>query len=524
MFLEKEYILTTPREHRKKFAQFFTPENIAELMTEWILQDENFETLLEPAFGLGIFSRMILRKKTGVRITGFDVDKKIFEKAKEIFKNNNQISLHLQDYLFNDWQNKYDRIICNPPYFKFHDYNNKETLQEIEKRLNISLSGFTNIYTLFLLKSIYQLNEHGRIAYIVPSEFLNADYGKKVKDFLVQSKLLRHIIIFDFKENIFDNALTTSAILLLAHDEHDDAVQFSVVSGTHELKAVRKLIQEYPGKKSGILIPLKQIHPGIKWRKYYQTQHSNKYKHLIPFKEVAKVVRGIATGANDYFVFNTEKAKKYKIKDENLMPCVTKSKDVQTPFFTENEFLKLKNNNANIFLFDGTKNPDEHVKKYIELGEKNGIHQKYLTSRRNPWYAPENRPPAPIWVGVFNRKGLKFIRNEANIRNLTAFHGIYPANNLFHNINIDLLFAYLLTDIAQEIFNDNRREYGDGLKKFEPNDLNNAMMLDLSRLTPAEKEQILHLYSQYRNSVLDGKENKSFIKKINDILAKKYLK
>ena len=78
-------------------------------------------------------------------------------------------------------------------------------------KLKINLSGFTNIYTLFLLKSIYQLNENGRAAYIIPSEFLNSDYGKLVKEYLLKSKALRHIIIFNFKENVFDDALTTSS-------------------------------------------------------------------------------------------------------------------------------------------------------------------------------------------------------------------------------------------------------------------------------------------------------------------------
>jgi len=522
MILEKEYIKNTTITHRKKFAQFFTPEPIAKIMCDWLLQDSDFSTLLEPAFGLGIFSRIILSKKQNIQITGFDVDVNIYNTAKNNFINNGNVKLHLEDYLYNDWNNKYDRIICNPPYFKFHDYENTKTLNEIKKRLNIHLTGFTNIYTLFLLKSIYQLNENGRIAYIVPSEFLNSDYGKKIKEYLIKSNILRHIIVFDFKENVFDNALTTSSIILLAKDKFKKNIQFSVVSNKIELDDIKTIINNYPKSSGQISISTKNIDPNIKWRKYYQIQQSQKYKNLIPFKQVAKVVRGIATGANDYFTFNIEKANRYNIKEENLLPCITKSKDVNKPFFTKSDFAKLKNNNAKIFLFDGTKNQDKYTLKYIKLGVEKGIHKKYLTSKRKPWYSLENRPPSPIWVGVFNRTGLKFVRNEAGISNLTTFHCIYPLNNLFNTIDIDLLFAYLLTDIAKLIFNDNRREYGDGLKKFEPNDLNNALMLDLSILDTDTKEEIIKLYNEYKNSVLNDNENNRIIEKINDILRKKY--
>lgn len=84
--------------------------------------------------------------------------------------------------------------------------------------------------------------------------------------------------------------------------------------------------------------------------------------------------------------------------------------------------------------------------------------------------------------------------------------------------------SFLLTDIAQQIFNDNRREYGDGLKKFEPNDLNNALMLDLSILDRETKTIILNLYAKYRESIINNVENQEFITRINTVFQKVYQK
>ena len=93
---------------------------------------------------------------------------------------------------------------------------------------------------------------------------------------------------------------------------------------------------------------------------------------------------------------------------------------------------------------------------------------------------------------------------------------------MFYKLNIDLLFAYLLTNVAQQIFDDNRREYGDGLKKFEPNDLNNALMLDLSKLDKETELRIIELYHNYRFSAINNRIDENYLNEINKILTKKY--
>lgn len=517
--LETEYSRFTPLEHRKKFAQFFTPLPIADLMVKWILGNYNLKTVLEPAFGLGVFSRKILSSQKNVKIKGFEVDFKIYEKAKTAFLNEPNVSILLEDYLFNDWKNRYDGIICNPPYFKFHDYDNKNTLKEIESKLNCKLSGFTNLYVLFLLKSIFQLNKNGRAAYIVPSEFLNSDYGKLVKSYLIKSKILRHIIVIDFEENVFDDALTTACIIFCAKDDQAEKIQFSNVNSLDDLEKIEQLILDYPGfSQSNKTISFSDLDSDIKWRGYYQEQNSKNFKHLVPFTNFAKVVRGIATGANDYFVFNQSKAAKFSIPEKYLLPCICKAINAKKAFFTKEDFQNLRENDRDAFLLNAIDKDNHNVKNYLQKGIGEGIDKKYLTASRSPWYSLENRSPSPIWVSVFNRNGLRFIRNEANVSNLTTFHCIYPnQTGLFSNTDIDLLFSYLLTDVAKQIFDDNRREYGNGLRKFEPNDINKAKMIDLDLLDTKNTKKILELYQLYRKSVISEKPNEKFVNQINNI-------
>lgn len=523
--IENEYSKSISLEHRKKFAQFFTPFPIASLMANWVLGNEQLKTVLEPAFGLGVFSRAILNQKEAIEIKGFEVDKVIFEYGKQYFGGIENINLILQDYMYQDWHHKYDGIICNPPYFKFHDYDNKKMIKEVETNLKCKLNGFTNLYTLFLLKSIHQLSPKGRCAYIIPSEFLNSDYGKFVKTYLLKSKTLKHIIVVDFGENVFEDALTTASIILCANDNLTDKVQFTNIQSLQDISKLDQLIKDYPTiLKTTQTYNYTELNPAIKWKAYYQKQNSLKFKNLIPFSTYAKVVRGIATGSNDFFTFSLSKSKEYSIDELFLLPCICKALETKKSFFTTADFVDLKENNKSVFLLNGQNATDEGVIQYLKKGEAEGIDKKFLTASRTPWYALENRPPAPIWVSVFNRTGLRFIRNEANISNLTTYHCIYPKQTtLFGEINIDLLFAYLLTETAKQIFEDNSREYGNGLQKFEPNDLNKGMMLDLGQLNETEIHQILTLFQQYRYDVIENKNGQAIINEIDKILVNRFI-
>ena len=149
------------------------------------------------------------------------------------------------------------------------------------------------------------------------------------------------------------------------------------------------------------------------------------------------------------------------------------------------------------------------------LGEETEINKRYLTASRSPWYSIENRPPAPIWVSVFNRSGLRFIRNEANIYNLTTFHCVYPKNS---GVDVEVLFAYLITDVAKEIFLDNSRQYGNGLVKFEPNDLNKGMVMDLTLLSTEENTFVKNVYA----FIKDTHKEKDGIELLNDFFSLRY--
>ena len=80
--------------------------------------------------------------------------------------------------------------------------------------------------------------------------------------------------------------------------------------------------------------------------------------------------------------------------------------------------------------------------------------------------------------------------------------------------------AYLLTDTAHSLLHDQLREYGGGLKKLEPNDLNHAYVIDLSIIDMETEQIILRYYQNYRASVLDGQPNEFYLDELNTLFAR----
>lgn len=499
--LEKKYSNTISQEHIKKFGQYFTDDRIAEFMVKWACKDA--KNTLDPAVGNSIFLKKIMKNYENCILEGYEIDKKIMN----FFGNPTNANIYNLDYLTNDWDRKYDAIVCNPPYGKFQSIDNrKEIIEKIFSNTGIKFSSYTNLYIYFLLKSIYQLSTQGKLAYIIPTEFLNSKYGEQIKEILIEKKLINAIINFENDSELFYNATTTSCILLLDKSAKKE-IKFYNLKSIDELNAIN---DEYC-----IKVKYENINAKEKWRCYLKHENncSNEYKNIKKISEFCCVKRGIATGDNAFFCLSKSKMEQYKIPIQSVSNCICKSADVYNPIFQKSDFETLKENDKTVFLLDINEGEENLIKDYISIGINEGVNKKYLPANRKKWYIMEKKDIAPIWVSSACREKIKFIRNLSNSKSLTTFHSIFVNKN--YEKDTDLIFCYFLTPIAQNLINENRKELGNGLNKFQPNDLNSANMLDLDIITKDDRQNILNIYNDMRSEY-----HYNQIEKINDIIAK----
>ncbi len=489
--------------NKKFLGQFFTKDIIADFMAFLVCKNKP-KTILEPALGTGNLLKFIHKYTKSKYIQAFEIDQTIVDKIPPNIKNN--IHVECKDYLTSNLDQKFDAIISNPPYHKFHEIKNKSKLIDLYKnKYGIQLSGYTNLYVFFLVKSLNELSSRGRCCYIIPYEFLNTGYGEKVKNYLLKTRMLVSIIKFSTDISLFDNVLTTSCIVLL-EKKQNKSIDFINISNIEELQTLRF------SQKNTFLY--EEVNCKEKWNKYFKASfEKERYKNLIPFSMYAQVKRGIATGGNNFFCLNKERIKEFGLSKNVCVPCITKSQDIQQLVLSDKYFKELYEKNKKIYIFNGKEAKTITDFEYIKYGESLNIHKLFLTSHRNPWFSLENKNSAPILLSVFNRNKIKVIRNKINIKNLSSFHGIY-FNHTVSEDEINIFFSYLLTPIAQSILSFNKREYATGLNKFEPNDINNASILNVDIITMNDRKKILDIYNQLSQEDTD---NLSYITQLNNI-------
>lgn len=466
MSFEEDYTGLVGLAHRKRLAQFFTPPSIARFMVEWVLSGEGGKVLHDPAFGLGAF---FAASPEGCSFTGIDADGAIldFYNAHSARKPER---LDRADYLL-DFGRQYANIVCNPPYLRFQRFLNRDTVfKAFHERLGIRLSGYTNMASAFLVKSISELSPTGRLAYILPSEFLNCGYGRLVKERLVRDGHLDSLIEVECEREAFGDVTTSVCIILYDAAKKTGEVAFRKVCSLDELPDVL-------ARPPICSIPPGSLDPADKWGKFFVPGERRKrleMRFLQGLSEYGRFSRGIATGANAFFVMSKSDIIQKGLSDAACVPCITKSQQIRGLTFTDKDFSLLAKANAPVFLFSPGNAPDEASRKYIRYGEDKGYDKGFITRHRTPWFKTETREIAPLLVNVFSRSGYKVVRNYSSAMSLTNFHCFYP--HALRAKYLDWLFLYLHSGVGREILSLSKRKYGNDLDKFEPNDLNEALV------------------------------------------------
>jgi hypothetical protein len=181
-------------------------------------------------------------------------------------------------------------------------------------------------------------------------------------------------------------------------------------------------------------------------------------------------MRGIATGANDFFFLTREQANELDISIDWLVPAIGRTRDVTGEVITPETLQLLRDGGRPTLLLSLDATSSEKLpaslRRYIKRGEELGLSKRALIASRQPWYKMETRAIPPFLFAYLGRRNARFIRNLAGVVPLTGFLCVYP-------IRSDAAFISRLWNILcdpETISNLGLvgKSYGSGALKVEP--------------------------------------------------------
>lgn len=475
-------------EERNRLGQFATPPALAMEIAAYARElwqgRHDLVHFLEPALGSGAFYsalRHVFRKQTIGRCSGVEIDP-LFARAADSLWASSGLIVRAGDFSRQPpppGDQKFNLILTNPPYVRHHhlDPAEKRRLRSrVAHDLNIKVSRLAGLYCYFLLLCDSWLDDNALSAWLIPSEFMDVNYGTAIKDYLTERVRLLRVHRFSPTDTQFGDALVTSAVVVFEKSipGADHAAQMSFGGSL-----VNPVESELVAVSSLRTLPKWTRHPSTSGRALDVPTDS------LTLGDLFDIRRGLATGANSFFIVNKEKILKYRIPGEFVKPVLPSPRHLPQSIL-EADHEGVPELDEPQWLID-CDCPGHELREqfpafwaYLADGERRNIHKGYLTSRRTPWYSQEQRPPAPFLCTYMGRSGrrrepFRFLWNRSRATATNVWLLLYPKGRLKTLLDArpDLhrsVFAFF-QEIKTEAFIDEGRVYGGGLYKLEPKEL-----------------------------------------------------
>jgi hypothetical protein len=282
----------------------------------------------------------------------------------------------------------------------------------------------------------------------------------------------------------FDDALVSSVVILFrkAGPRPSHRVEFSVGGSVDEPRRRRQ-------------VPITALAGSGRWTAFLNG-HEGRISSGPRLGDFFTIKRGIATGANRFFILPRSRARDLGLPEPFLRPILP------SPRLIPGDVINAASDGypdlAEQLVLVDCALPENEVKArapalyaYLRQGEEEGLLRRYLTSRRQPWYLQEQRPPAPFLCTYMGRgagrtRPFHFLWNKSRAAAANVYLLLYPTGPLKDALAArpELAAEVLrhLCSIDAATMRSGGRVYGGALHKVEPRELANLPAAALADL------------------------------------------
>jgi adenine-specific DNA-methyltransferase len=496
---------------RNKLGQFATPPALATQILQCarqLLPTDARIRFLDPGFGTGSFYSALLHAFPASHIAsaiGFETDTVLAQNARSLW-GDTALQLNTADFTLARppaaESTKANLLICNPPYVRHHHLRGDEKLrlQRMSEQIaGIRLSGLAGLYCYFLCLSHAWMAKSCVAGWLIPSEFMDVNYGRRIKDYLLGRVTLLRIHRFDPNDMQFSDALVSSAVVWIRNS-------LPPVNHTVEFTYGGSLREPVVSKS----ISVDTLRRESKWTRFpFASDSATRHSTQVVLSDLFKIQRGLATGDNRFFILTHEQVAAHQIPESFLTPILPSPRYLPVDEVQADD----KGNPAidrKMFLLSCDL-PEREVKskhpllwKYLKSGIEQGVKEGYICAHRSPWYSQENRPPSPFLCTYMGRQDtvsgrpFRFILNHSKATAPNVYLILYPKPFLQmvmkEKPSMLRIVWQALNQISTQTLTGEGRVYGGGLHKLEPKELGNVpadvILAAIEKVPPKQSKQL----------------------------------
>jgi hypothetical protein len=352
-----------------------------------------------------------------------------------------------------------DHVVMNPPYAALSRVQGELLDRALEVRLSDGerLPLKANYWAAFLLTAVECVRDGGSLVAVLPAAWDFARYAARVRESVARA--FGEVIVVRCRSPLFPKV--QEGVVIVA------AFNRGMQTGAH-----RRI--EVPDLPATIVV-LEQIAEGrvpptaSTTRAFAPPQPT-----LQRLDDLVHIHIGAVTGDAGYFLLNEDERKERSLPRSAVRPVLSRSKHLTSATVGTNEWRKLRDQGARVWMFWPTKKALKYgaVKTYLKYGRNGGCNiAAHKIAKRDPWH----RTPLPRRVDGFisgMSKRLPFLALR-EMQGLTASNTLYVIRFKKRVTAAEKATAglLLLTSSVRKELARHARVYADGLLKFEPIDL-----------------------------------------------------
>ncbi len=532
-----------PAERRREMGEYYTPPAICDLITR-LTVDEPDDTVFDPAVGSGGFMvssyhrlremlsepsgshNRILNQLYATEINRFPAHLTAINLAiQDLTSYTDEVSVEVSNffdvmpgYLRLERERAsseggeieqgmveeiggFDAIVANPPYIRQENIENKSGVRNHLSNKEVNASYFSkrsDIYAYFLTHSTEFLADDGKLGFITSDRWLDTQYGEDIQKFILNHYKIEAIIKFD--QQVFDDALVGSSILILSKEEdrnkrNENVAKFLRLRQEMGVEDIASIVEDEhePDKMISTdayrLVTQTQLslYEESKWNLFFMAPpmyfEMRGQDNVISVEDIANVTRGITSGANKFFYGRTEEFTDLGIEEytSNLLKATGQISKIrfdeedarewavldvhdlvdQALEESDGEFGTEPKEQVENWLLE---NGHQSLVEYIEWGESHDYDDRRSFQDKDIWFNLGDVAVSPILNTRFTWREHRMVWNEAEAIADQQFYMIQP------DIEVDdLLLCGILNSRITALTNEllGRRAGGEGMTRLQ---------------------------------------------------------